>query len=304
MDPARDVSQVHPRRVGQRAGFSRWSRLRHRADPGRLFVDRRRERPRALRRRDVQPPAAERFLDSRPSEPYWGSPRMPTEVCGSASPGRRCCATGMGRSHRVTSDNTLPDGLVTAMVRGRDGRLLLSSMGSGTMRERGGRFETSCFPGPAALGRDLDRRHAHGRRLARDTGRRAGQSSRRSSAPTSCRGCPTARSTACCRATTRSCGLVPTRASCAGPERRLRPPACPPRSPTSRRCRWSGIAGRISGSGRRRAGCCGSTPPACRRSTRATADRVDRCRRSSKIATAISGSGALAESSASATAPS
>jgi ligand-binding sensor domain-containing protein len=47
----------------------------------------------------------------------------------------------------VTSDNTLPDGLVTAMVRGRDGRLLLSSMGSGTMRERGGRFETLVLPG-------------------------------------------------------------------------------------------------------------------------------------------------------------
>ena len=32
------------------------------------------------------------------------------------------------------------------MVRGRDGRLLLSSMGSGTLRERGGRFETLALP--------------------------------------------------------------------------------------------------------------------------------------------------------------
>ena len=32
------------------------------------------------------------------------------------------------------------------MVRGRDGRLLLSSMGSGTLRERGGRFETVALP--------------------------------------------------------------------------------------------------------------------------------------------------------------
>jgi ligand-binding sensor domain-containing protein/signal transduction histidine kinase len=46
-----------------------------------------------------------------------------------------------GRFTRVTSDPAVPVTLVTAMSRGRDGRLLLSSMWSGTIRDRRERFE-------------------------------------------------------------------------------------------------------------------------------------------------------------------
>ncbi len=58
-----------------------------------------------------------------------------------------------GAFSSVTSDSSPPDALVTAMVRGRDGRLLLSSMGSGTIRESHGRFETLALP--AALPRSV-----------------------------------------------------------------------------------------------------------------------------------------------------
>ena len=46
-----------------------------------------------------------------------------------------------GQFNRVTSDPAVPVSLVTAMARGRDGRLLLSSMWSGTIRDRKERFE-------------------------------------------------------------------------------------------------------------------------------------------------------------------
>ncbi len=178
------------------------------------------------------------------------------------------------------------------MVRGRDGRLLLSSLGSGTMRERGGRFETLALPTALPLSVVISIADAPSGDVWLGT-RDAGlvTPARQRVSCTSCRDCPTARSTACCRGTTRNCGSAPTRASCGGREggddhcrraggaRR----AC-------RRCRWSGIAGRTSGSGPPRASCCGSTPAACRCSLRATAGLAARLPRSSKIATAISGS--------------
>ena len=46
-----------------------------------------------------------------------------------------------GQFNRVMSDPAVPVSLVTAMARGRDGRLLLSSMWSGTIRDRKERFE-------------------------------------------------------------------------------------------------------------------------------------------------------------------
>ncbi len=46
-----------------------------------------------------------------------------------------------GQFSRVLSDPAVPVSLVTAMARGRDGRLLLSSMWSGTIRDRKERFE-------------------------------------------------------------------------------------------------------------------------------------------------------------------
>jgi signal transduction histidine kinase/ligand-binding sensor domain-containing protein len=58
-----------------------------------------------------------------------------------------------GAFSALTSDSSLPDALVTATARGRDGRLLLSSLGSGAFRESGGRFETLALP--AALPRSV-----------------------------------------------------------------------------------------------------------------------------------------------------
>ena len=46
----------------------------------------------------------------------------------------------------VKPDNTSADALVTAMTRGRDGRLLASSMATGTIRDAGGRFDVLAIP--------------------------------------------------------------------------------------------------------------------------------------------------------------
>ena len=180
------------------------------------------------------------------------------------------------------------------MVRGRDGRLLLSSMGSGTMRERGGRFETLALPaalplsvvisiadtpaGDVWLGtRDAGLISLRGKELV---AHRAGLARPQDQQP----------------AAGRAAGSVDRHRQGRGAldgDRRSRLPACRPRSPACRRCRWSEIAGRTSGSGTasggllrvnaaRRVGARCARRPAARR----------RLPRSSKIATAISGSAA------------
>ena len=141
------VLPLHPRSMGRRIGLSWWVRLRHHTDSRRVSVDRRRKGPDSVRRIDLPFVRSRKRRKCGPRGPCGArcGRRLRTEACGRGS-GSRAVSLPRRRISQRSADIGPPESVVSALLRGRDGAILLATLGRGAVAYRGGQFTSIAAP--------------------------------------------------------------------------------------------------------------------------------------------------------------
>ena len=129
---------VPARRMGPRAGVSGWPGVWPCADGGWLSMDCRREGVGALRRNRVSAFSSHRVRRQPRAPPCWALPQRPDGSLWARLRGPALVRFRDGAFENILPTVGLPGSIVTAMLRGRDGAMLLATVGEGAVSYRSG----------------------------------------------------------------------------------------------------------------------------------------------------------------------